>query len=284
MVRMKTVFFLIAVMFCVSRIDAAVLNLDGTLSWNVTEPQCEFKLKGSLQNLTSTGTGTLKLVLWASSIPNSPSGAVVGSYTLGILGGGMQFNDFTVRTLSNVPSINGTFYFTIAIVEYTTAGWKNVMLIPTGTKALYNGNFMNQKKWSIPTAPILAPAASIVPGNIITLKEKATDLFNAFPRGWQEMTLLTAKTAGQMTFENTNRKATVNYSYSVENASLKGKTVSAGKLVMTKGTSGNVSFKDTVTLFFQSPTSGTYKSVVTGYLWSGTLGSSTTWGVFTLSN
>lgn len=279
---MKTILCLMAALFCVSRMDAAVLNLNGTLQWNVTEPQCEFRLKGSLQNLSSVGTGTLKLVLWASSFPNSPSGTIVGDYTLGALGGGVQFNDFTVRTLSNVPFINGSFYFTIAVVEYTTAGWKNVMLVPTGTKALYNGNFVNQKKWIIPITPVVAPPASILSGNIITLTEKATDQFNAFPLGWQEKTTLTVKPAGQMLFENTNRQATINYAYSVISSSLKGKTVSAGKLVMTKGTSGNITFNDTITLFFQGPNVGTYKSVVTGYLWSGTLGSTTTWGLFKL--
>lgn len=281
---MKTVICFIAMMLCVSRMDAAVFSLNGTLEWNVTEPQCEFKLKGSLQNLSSAGTGTLKLVLWASSFPNSPSGAIIGDCTLGVLGSGIQFNDFTVRTLSNVPFINGTFYFTIAIVEYTTAGWKNVMLIPTGTKALYNGNFVDRKKWAIPNRTVIAPRTSIVTGNIITLTEKATSELNAFPAGWQEKTTLTAKTASQMSFANTNRSATLGYNYSVVSASFKGKTVSAGKLVMTQGTSSNITFKDTVTLFFQDPLSGTYKSVATGYLWSGTLGSSTTWGVFTLAN
>ena len=281
---MKALLCLVAMMFCVSRMDAAVLKLNGSLEWNVTEPQCLFKLKGNLQNLSSVGTGTLRLVLWASSFPNSPSGTIVGDYTLGVLGGGMQFNDFTVRTPSNVPFINGSFYFTIAVVEFTTAGWRNVMLVPTGTKALYNGNFVGQKKWAIPVTPVVAPPTLIVPGNIIALTEKATNELNAFPVGWQEKTTLTANPGSRILFENTNRQATVNYSYSVINSSLKGKTVSAGKLVMTRGTSPNITFKDTITLFFHGPNAGTYKSVVTGSLWSGTLGSSTTWGVFKLTN
>lgn len=281
---MKTLLCLVAMLFCVSRMDAAVLKLNGSLEWNVTEPQCLFKLKGNLQNLSSVGTGTLKLVLWASSFPNSPSGVIVGDYTLGVLGGGMQFNDFTVRTPSNVPFINGSFYFTIAVVEFTTAGWRNVMLVPTGTKALYNGNFVGQKKWAIPATPVVAPPTSIVPGNIIALTEKATNELNAFPLGWQEKTTLTVNPGSRILFENTNRQATVNYSYSVVSSSLKGKTVSAGKLVMTRITGSNITFKDTITLFFHGPNSGTYKSVVTGSLWSGTLGSSTTWGIFKLTN
>lgn len=271
-------------LFCVSRMDAAVLKLNGSLEWNVTEPQCLFKLKGNLQNLSSVGTGTLKLVLWASAIPNSPSGAIVGEYTLGVLGGGMQFNDFTVRSPSNVPFINGTFYFTIAVVEFTTAGWRNVMLVPTGTRALFNGDIVGQKKWAIPRTLVVAPPVSILAGNIINLTEKATDQLNAFPLGWQEKTTLTARAGSQMLFENTNRRTTVDYKYSVINSSLKGKTVSAGKLVMTKSTGSNITFKSTTTLFFHTPDSGTYKSVVTGSLWSGTLGSSTTWGIFKLTN
>jgi hypothetical protein len=281
---MKTILCLVAMLLCVSRMDAAVLKLNGSLEWNVTEPQCLFKLKGNLQNLSSVGTGTLKLVLWASAIPNSPSGAIVGEYTLGVLGGGMQYNDFTVRTPSNVPFINGTFYFTIAVVEFTTAGWRNVMLVPTGTRALFNGNFVGQKKWTIPATPVVAPVAALLPGNIIALTEKATNELNAFPLGWQEKTTLTVNPGSRILFENTNRQAGVDYTYSVVTTSLKGKTVSAGKLVMTRTTGSSITFKNTTTLFFHSPNAGTYKTVVTGSLWSGTLGSSTTWGSFKLTN
>ena len=130
-------------MFCLARVDATVLRLEGDLTWNVTVPQCGFKLNGELQNLGSAGTGPIKLVLWATPAPYPSAGYNVGEYTLGQIPAGSQLSDFTVKTKSNLPFVNGTFYFTIAVVEYTLAGWRNVLLVPTGTRALYNGNFVD---------------------------------------------------------------------------------------------------------------------------------------------
>jgi len=280
---MKTILCLVAMLFCVARIDASVLRLDGDLTWNVTVPQCEFKLKGDLQNLSAGGTGTIKLVLWATPAPYPSAGYNVGEYTFGQIPAGSQLSDFTVKTKSHLPFVNGTFYFTIAVVEYTVAGWRNVLLVPTGTQALYNGNFVGQAKWVFPIAPVVAPPASIVKGNVINLLERATGDFNQFPIGWREKITLTAKSSDKMKFANKSRDATVRYSYSVQTSTYRNKKVSSGKLILTYGDTDHPNFKDTLSLFFQGPNYGTYKSVVTGTLWGGTtLTAATTWGTFKL--
>ncbi|MES2924370.1 MAG: hypothetical protein V4819_22655 [Verrucomicrobiota bacterium] len=277
---MKTVLCLVAMMFCLARLDASILRLDGDLTWNVTEPQCEFKLKGELQNLNGVGTGVIKLVLWATAAPYPSAGTIVGEFPLGQLYANESFSDFIVKTKANVPFLNGTFYFTIAVVEYTPAlGWRNIMLVPTGTKALSNGDFVGQKKWIFPIAPVVAPPASIKKGNVITLVERATDERNAFPIGWRERVTLSVKGSSTMKFSNKSRDATIRYEYAVRKAEYRNKNVPFGKLVLSDD--DNDDFKRTVSLFFQGPDRGTYKSVIISSLWGGTtFSTTTTWGTF----
>lgn len=279
---MKTIFCLVAIVFCLARIHASILKLNGDLTWNVTEPQCAFKLEGDIQNLSGVATGTIKLVLWATPNPYPSAGYIVGEYTFGQLPAGTQFSDFTVKTRARVPVANGSFYFTIAVVEYTSAGWRNVLLVPTGTKALYNGDFVKQAKWVMPFAPVVAPPPEIAKGDVINLLEQATGEFNKFPLGWREKIALTARRSGEMKFANNNRDATVDYNYSVQKTTLRNRRVAYGKLVLTFGGSDELTFKNSISLYFQGPNYGTYKSVVTGSLWSGTLDSATTWGSFKL--
>ncbi|MBC8003606.1 MAG: hypothetical protein H7X97_13555 [Opitutaceae bacterium] len=279
---MKTVVCLVALMFCLIRLDATVLRLEGDLTWNVTEPQCGFKLKGELQNLGAVGSGPIKLVLWATATPYPSAGQIVGEVLLGSLPGSSQFTDFTVYTKAKVPFINGNVHFTIAVVEITTAGARNVLLVPTGTQRLDNGNFVDQAKWGVPTAPVIVPPASISRGDVIYLTERATGEFNKFPIGWREKIELTVKSSTRINYANDPRDANVYYEYSVMKTKLKGKSVKSGKIVMNYGKDDNVTFKNSVSLFFQGPGFGTYKSTVTGFLWSGTIGSSVTWGTFQL--
>lgn len=270
-------------MFCVARVDASILRLEGDLTWDVTMPQCAFKLDGELQNLSSVGTGPLKLVLWVTATPFPAPGQIVGDFLLGSLPGNSQFTDFTVKTKATLPFSSGSFYFTIAVVEYTTAGWRNVLLVPTGTRVLRNGNFVNQAKWTIPKAPVVDPPAVIGRGDLVTLTERATGDFNSFPVIWRDRIKLNFWSTSKVSYSLRSRKTNVFYKYSVVSNSFKGKKVKSGKLVLTDDANlDNVSFKDTINLFFQGPDYGTYKSTVTGTLWTGNLGSSVTWGTFKL--
>ncbi len=279
----KTALCLIAMMFCLARLDASVFGLNGDLTWNITEPQCDFRLKGDLKNLGGVGTGVIKLVLWATKAPYPSAGYNVAEITLGQLSTGEPYSDFTVKTKSHVPFINDTFYFTIAVVEYTGTMWRNVLLVPTGTKALFNGDFVEQEKWIFPIAPVVAPPESIGNGDVIKLLERATGEFNKFPLGWREQITLTATTSNKMDYVTKSRDATVRYEYSVNTAKYRNKKVSSGKLVLTAGDIDDPTFKNTISLFFQGPNYGTYKSVVSGTLWTGTiLTSAGTWGTFKL--
>lgn len=282
--RMKSLLCLLAVVFCLARADAANLYLDGTLSYNVTEPQCEFRLKGKLQNLSAEGTGTLKLVLWATKELYPSPGYIVGEITLPALGGGLQFNDFTVKTKSDVPFENGTFYFTIAVVEFTAAGWRNQLLEPTGSRILVNGNFANQQQWAIPDTEVIPPPLPLAINDKIKLTQRATDELNAFPSGWRDKTNLTIKNGTELSYDYKSRTEKVSYTYSVVKTKMKGmsKKVWAGKLVMTTERNNQVTFKNTITLYYQGNKKGTYKSSVKGYLFDGELGKSVTWGKFKL--
>ncbi len=282
-IPVKTILCLIAMMFCMARVDAAYLRLEGDLKWDVTMPQCTFKLDGELQNLSSVGTGPLKLVLWVTSTPFPSPGQIVGDFLLGSLPGNSQFTDFTVETKARLPFSTGSFYFTIAVVEYTTAGWRNVLLVPTGTRLLRNGNFVDQVRWTIPKAPVVAPPAVIGRGDLITLTERATGDFNRFPVIWQDRIKLDFWSSSKLSYSLRSRKVDVFYIYSVVRTTLKGKKVKTGKLVLTDDADlDDISFKNTIHLYFQGPDYGTYKSTVTGTLWTGTLGSSVTWGTFKL--
>ena len=290
---MKTLLCVMAMMICVLRSEATnqvsgPLYLNGDLTWNITEPQCGFKLKGKMQNISGFGTGPIRLVLWASrfpyppTVPNVGNSVIAGESPLGPLGAGYQFTSFTVKTPSQLPLLNGVYNFTIAVVENINGVYYNRFLISGGAYNLINGVFENQATWSIPSKPVVAPPATIVTGDVFNLKEKATGEFNAFPSGWKSETKLTAQNTKKMTFKAENGKATVSYSYSVVKTKLKGDNVWTGKLVMTYGKTNNLTFKDTVYLYFTGPDSGTYKSVVKGYLFNGDIGKSVTWGTFDL--
>lgn len=291
---MKKLIFLVAMLFCVARSEATnqvsgPLYLNGDLLWNITEPQCGFKLKGTLRNISAVGTGPIRLVLWASkfpypsTVPNTSNALLVGGFQLGALGSGQQYNSFTVKTSSQMPMVNGVYHFTIAVVENVNGVFYNRFLISGGAYKLVNGVLTDQEKWDIPSKPVVMPPAKIVADDILKLEEKATGKFNKFPSGWQSETKLTAESSHKMTFKTENLKAAVSYSYSVVKSNLKGDNEWTGRLVMTQGDSNNITFKDTVYLYFTGPNSGFYKSVVKGFLFDGDIGDSTTWGLFDLN-
>ncbi|MES2438812.1 MAG: hypothetical protein V4584_07090 [Verrucomicrobiota bacterium] len=276
---MKTLFCLLAMMVSLARMDATTLDLEGDLTWEVTEPRCTFKLDGYLQNNTGFGSGTLKLVLWATQYQFPSAGYIVGEYTIGAIGAGSQFKDFTVKSTSHVPSVSGDFYFTIAISEYTPTGWKNVLAVPYDKESLLAGNFRDQLKWTLPKDPVTAPLAKLRAGDLLSLKLQATDLKNLFPPDSQIKTTLDVQSKTKINSKDSiNKKRTASYKYSVIQTKYRNKKVSAGKLTLNYPEKGNTPKTSTVvTLYFQGPTSGTYKSVE-----KNSSGEETTWGIFTL--
>ncbi|MEO5714712.1 MAG: hypothetical protein ABIT37_14590 [Luteolibacter sp.] len=277
---MKTLLSALVMLFCLSRMDAAILNLNGDLTWEVTEPRLTFKMDGGLQNTSPAGTvsGTIKLVLWANKI-SSPSGYLVGEYTLGQISGGYQFSDFTVSTPSKVPTVTGDYYFTIAVLEYTTVGWQNRLLVNTGTKKLSSGNFVTQLKWPLPTAKILAPLPVLLTGQQVKLTLKGSEFLNLFPADSQKVTNVLIDTPTKATVKHHPGKNAAKYTYKVTTAKYDGKKVQAANLYLDYSNAPDYA---TVTLFFQGVTSGTYKSVAKIYPAGNPSYTETTWGKFSI--
>jgi hypothetical protein len=241
---MKSLLCVIALVISLARIDAAFF-LDGDLTWEITEPRCTFELDGELLNTGPSDSGTLKLVLWATAVPYPAPGT-----------------NYKVRTTSDVPLISGDYHFTIAVAEYTTSGWRNVLLVPTGTKRLTSGDFTAQKKWSLPTAKVTAPPAKLLKGDVLRLTLKATDEMNLLPDDAQEVTTLTIKTNTKLDAKMPPDISKAVYTYTVKKNRFNGKKVKSGRLFADfQKVDDEAESNFTYTLFFQGPTSGTYKSI-----------------------
>ncbi len=270
---MKTIFCLIAMVIGWTRIEASVFQLSGDLNYEITEPRCTFNLNGSIQNNTPGTSGTVKLVLWATPNPFPSPGYIVAEYTLGEINGGSQFSDFSLRTTSNVPAVTGNYYFTIAVAEYTSSGWRNVLAAQTGTRSLQNGNFSDQEKWTIPPGPYLKPDAALKLGEVLKLTVKATDQLNLLPIDSQDKSILTVGTRPAITVKDPLGTRNATRIYKVKTEVLNNKNVQAAVLDIDYANSNSHA---TITLYFRAKHSGCYKCEATE-----TTGTETTWGNFT---
>jgi hypothetical protein len=271
---MKKYIFALMVAASMAHSQATVLTLNGNLTWDVTEPRCTFKLNGKLANRTSQGSGTLKVLLWAtkSAFPSYP-GFLVAETTLGTINSGYQAGNFTLSTASKIPPVSGSYIFTVVIAEYQVDRWNNILAIPSGSRTLLDGDFPGQKKWSLPTTAVQPATAQFKAGSILRLSAKATNELNQFPTALQERTDLFISTKSKLSRKY--RGATVKGSYSLKtkNAQYNGAVSTCGIVTVKYSASS----KATVTLFYQSANSGTYKSVdVNGS------DTATTWGTFKL--
>lgn len=278
---MKTLLSVLAMLVCVAKVEAANLRLAGELTWNVTDPQCSFRLKGSLQNL-GPDTGSLRLALWATQVPYPAAGTLVAEFPLGQLDSGFQFDSFTFKSKATLPEQNGEIYYTITVMEFTTAGWRNQLMVPTGTRTMFQGEFADQEKWPLPKKALVAPVDKLAVGDLLVLTEKAMGNLNQFPLGWRERIKLDVLKNNDIRFENRNKVRTVDYNYRVLKRKYLGKQADVGYLEMTYSGPGNVKFTKKVTLFFQGPNRGTYMSVVKGSLFGESNYPWTAWGTFAL--
>lgn len=266
---MKTLFLALAMVLSLVRLDAATLNLDGDLAYNITEPRLSLKLKGTIQN-TGPSTGTLKLVLYATKNPFPSAGYVVGEHTIGSLPSGYQFTSFTVKTSAKLPVATGNYYFTVTIAEYTASGWKNVLAEDAGSQRIVSGDIFGQKKWTLPTDPVLPPLGKLKAGMLLKLRLKATGDMNLFPNGYQDKIAIDIKSKKKL--ESTLRSVTDEgeYTLKVKDGKYNKKKVTYNSLSIDYGSS-----TVTLSLYFQDTSSGTYKSVE-----SSSSGKETTWGTF----
>lgn len=275
---MKSLLYGIALILCVMRVDASIISINGNLTWEITEPRCTFSLDGSIQNNSPSTSGTIKLVLWATPQPFPSPGYNIGEFTLGQLSGGFQFNDFVRRTKSNIPAVSGNFYFTIAVMEFTTAGWRTQAAAQFPQQALFAGNFAAQKKWIIPNATVTAPPASFIPNNRIKLTPKATVEMNLLPAASQFLTKLEARSKTRLVVIEPTAKKPSTFIYRARTGFLNSKSVPIGRMTWNEITDGADEFKSlaTISLFFQGPSAGVYKSTE---LFSS--GREVIWGTFT---
>jgi hypothetical protein len=273
---MKILFCGWLILLCLARLGATPLTIDGELNWDITEPRCVFKLDGTISNYTPDISGTLKLVLWATPRPFPSQGYVIAEYRLGQLPSGSQFKDFKVKTTSDIPNISGDFYMTIAIIEFTSAGWKNVAKSDTGIRRLQVGNFPSQAKWTFPTLPITEPSSNIVSGNTLRLTALATEDSNAFPLDSQDKTKLTVLKGSKVSVSSRAGKKPVTYTYRKKLTKLGNKSVKVGSLVINYGGKDPLVTQTSLTLYFHSANSGTYKSLELGSA------KETIWGSFTV--
>ena len=271
---MKTLLLLLVSTLAFARLDAAIFKLDGSLTYEITEPRCTFELDGTLQNISpsSTGSGTIKLVLWATPAPFPAAGYIIAEHTLGRIGGGSQFSDFKARTTSKIPAITGNYHLTIVVTELTTAGWRSVLAIPNGQENLKNGDFTDQRKWLVPGGPLAAPPAALATGTGLLLTLRATQLLNLLPVDAQEQARIAIKSPTRATVSNRSRKKPVPAIYTVRQVTLGDGKVTVGSLSLTYPDKT----KATITLHFKTPSTGFYKS-----LESTPAGTEATWGDFT---
>ena len=246
----------------------------------ITEPLATFNMDGGIQNLSPVGSksGTIKLVLWATPAPFPSAGYPVAQYTLGQIGGGYQFSDFTIRTTSSIPKITGKFHFTIAVLEYTSSGWRTQLTVPTGTKDLTAGDFPGQEKWTLPTTAIIAPPAKLANTNLLTLTPKATSDLNILPEASRQPFTITVGPKKQVTVVRPEETNPANFIYAVKKLTYNKKKVSTGSLALNYKAAGKKSSISTgkLVFYYQTATSGFYQNTESDYF-----GKLVTWGTFT---
>jgi hypothetical protein len=278
---MKTLLCLFAMMLCLARAEASDLRLVGDLTWNVTDPQCSFRLKGKLQNL-GLPSGSLRLALWGNPFPNQPSGTLVAQFPIGQLGSNSQIKNFTFKTTATIPISNGEVFYTITVMELTTAGWRNQIAVQTGSRTMFQGQFADQQKWTPPRKRLVDPPAKLKKGDLVLLKEKAMGNLNRFPGGWRQRYKLDVVAKKVIKYETRNLDETVNFTYRVLKRKYLGKRANVGYLTIEYTGLNNIKFTEKLYLFFHGPKRGTYQSSVKGALWNESSNPWTTWGHFKL--
>lgn len=275
-VSMKTLLRMMALALCMTCADAAVINISGTLTWKVTQPDCTFKLDGAIQNLSSTGTssGSLKMVLWATPTQFPSRGYAVAEFNMGPVGGGYQIDSFKEKVGVFIPKITGSYYFTIAILEYTTSGWLNRDFVTTGRKRLDNGEFVTGSKWVVPNNPVIDPPEKLKTKQRVVLTVKADEDLDLISSGTHAKTSVTIQKNGKARVVTGSEEEDYTYLYNIGKSTIYGNKVHTGRLYLDPE---DITGSSTVTLYFHSPTSGVYKNIE-----ENPDGGSTTWGLFIL--
>lgn len=255
-----------------AQLNASNIFIDGTLTCKIAKPFCTFKMDGGIQNLGPGPSGALKLVLWAT-VANFPSrGYTLAQYNLSGLQAGQQIGDFSQKTFIDIPRIDGQYYLTISVLELTTSGWLNRDYVTIGRETLDQGEIMTGYKWALPVKPVIPPPAKLLVGKKLTLSVRADPDLDGIVKGTWAKTTITMEADRAATVSITGEETDWLRTYTVGKSTLINKKVPTGKLYLDpEDTTGSA----TITLFFQSATSGVYKNVQTN-----PRGGATTWGWF----
>ena len=277
---MKKLIFALMALSLVAQIHAANIKFSGSPTWKLENGECTFMVAGSIQNLSTDGrlSGSLKLILWATPYIFPAPGYLVSEYPLQQLGSLQQINNVKGKAPANLPALSGSYHFTVTVMEYTGNGWATRDYRGTGQKLLEDGNFVTGAKWSLPNKPVVAPPTKFLNGKRLNLTLKATQEFDAIALDFQTRTNILATPDSKANVTTSGETEVAARGYSVKLGPYNDKRVKYGRLVLNyaKAAGLSIPWNNTLTLYFHTKTSGTYKSVEVN-----PDGGRTTWGIFT---
>lgn len=258
----------------------SIIRMVGTPTWKITPPACRFKVDGPIQNLSPTGSGTLKLVLFISKAPYPSAGSQVSELVLGQLAGQTQFDKAAGKSLAYVPKVTGTYYFSVLVAEYTLSGWRVRAYADTGKYKLKDGVFVTGTKWTVPKGPVIPPLGKMLNGDFIDFKEKATESFDMISPMAQTRTRVQFLKGKNCRVTSVGEQVKVTYSYGTGIVSSNGKPSDVGKLTVdfSNLTDSIYQTESQYVLYFTTGLSGYYKRTDL----AGT-GRRVVWGLFSLN-
>ena len=262
-----------------------VVFADSTPGWSISNNKCTFQVSGRIVNQSPSGSlsGTLRLCLWVTANPFPSRGYRVATYTLGQLKGGYQYSNINPVTSVSIPKITGSYYFTVALEQYDGSGYVTSDSAPSSVKALKDGVFVTQKKWKAPSGSVIDPLTKLKVGENLNITLQGSASGGAIiyvPDGTQVKLRVEIEENGRTTVYGGSKPqgAPALYTYSTGKDSYAGKQSSVGTLSLDYGYFYNVVSRSDLSLFFQKPDKGFYKSKENEQGQTGT-----SWGVFTIN-
>lgn len=101
------------------------LSIVGNVSWSINGTKIDISSDEVLNNQLGGVSGTLRLRIWATTLPYSGgtiNGYVLGTRSLGTLSGGYQISNIS-GYVPYTPPPDGLYYTTMTLEEYTGSGY-----------------------------------------------------------------------------------------------------------------------------------------------------------------
>jgi hypothetical protein len=258
------IYFLVAAL-TLSNAIASTIRFEGTPGWQISNSQATVTFYGITNNRPSTSrSGTLKVVLWASARPFPSTGYRVAEFRLGELRGGQRFAYYrTPARPARMPNVTGPMHFTVLLQEYSGGTFRTVDYKSTGIEQLRNGRFVQPPPWRVPTQKkVVAPKRALRVGDRLELTLRAVQGTNLIPVGSLVRTTAVIQGAGRGIGTSPAKTSPFIYSYRVAAGTFGGKRVQTGSLFLDYARAINASFRSSssIQLFFHTPATGTYSS------------------------